>query len=222
MSTLNNLQYEIKYKNVKNINMRIKKDGVLSVSAPHGVSSEEIEKVISKYYNKFYKAQQETINKNNILNTTPQEKTYVYLCGKKYVLESVKDTKYSYSVGENKVTLYYKNIEKDYERMLRDLAQNFFNKLSKEISVEMDLEYIDIEPKKFSRCFGKNYNKKNIALNYLLIHMDVIYIKHVLYHEYAHCIVFDHSKKFYDLLSLYDINHRKNKKYIAENLHKYC
>lgn len=52
--------------------------------------------------------------------------------------------------------------------------------------------------------------------------MDGIYIKHVLYHEYAHCLVFNHSKEFYNVLSKYDVNHRTNKKYIEQNLYKFC
>lgn len=202
--------------------MRIKKDGMLTVSAPKGVSKKEIESLILKHYEKFYHAQQETFNKNEMLSTSVVDKNYIYICGKKYTLKTIKDTKYSYSVGENVVTLYYRNVENDYVRMIRELAYKTFNKLSREISQEMNLDYIEIEPKKFSRCFGKNYNMKNIALNYLLIHLDYVYIKHVLYHEYAHCKVFNHSKKFYDLLSVYDKNHRENKKYISENLHKYC
>ncbi len=222
MNILNNLKYEIKYKNVKNINMRLKKDGVLVISAPHGVSKREIEDLVKKHYNRFYKAQVEIFEKNKKMNISVDSRNHIYLKGNRFDFEAVKDTKFSYSITSNKVTLYYRNIEKDYEKMVREIASKVFNELSKVVSSEMGLNYIEVENKKFSRCFGKNYNKTSIALNYLLVHMDEEYIKHVLYHEYTHCLVFNHSKKFYEILGTYDKNYRENKKYISKNLHKYC
>lgn len=222
MNILNNLEYEIIYKKVKNINMRIKNDGGLTISAPHGVSTEEIEALVLRHYNKFYNAQQEIYKKNEKLNIKTEERDYIYIRGVKCNFEYIKDTKYSYSVKGDKVMLYYRNLDKDYEKMIREIAYKVFNQLGEEVSAEMGLPNLEIEEKKFSRCFGKNYGKKRIALNYKLIHMDDTYIKHVLYHEYTHCEVFNHSKKFYDLLSKFDKEHRKNKKYIGQNLYKFC
>lgn len=202
--------------------MRLKRDGMLSVSAPHGIALSDVEKVIINNYDRFYMAQQELLEKNEVLNTAVADKDYIYIRGISHQFEKVSDTKFSYSIKNNKVTLYYRNLEKDYEKMIRQIAYTVFNELSAVVSEEMQLGYIEIEEKKFSGCFGKNYSKKRIALNYLLVHMDDVYIKHVLYHEYTHCLEFNHSKKFYDVLSKFDENHRKNKKYIGQNLHRFC
>ncbi len=219
---LSNLNYEITYKNVKNINIRVRKDGIVAVSAPKHIATDHIENLLVKHYNKFYDAQQKVLMKNENLNTPVAKRSETFILGKKYQLESVKDTVFSYSICANKVVLYYRNQEKDYERMLRLIAEKIFNELSLEVSREMNLVKIAIEIKKFSRCFGKNYGGKRIALDLKLVHLEKQYIKHVLYHEYAHCIEMNHSKKFYDILVKYDKNHRKTKKYISDNLFKYC
>lgn len=222
MNISSNLKYEITYKKVKNINLRIRRDGILAVSAPHNIPTCEIEKVINMHYERFYKAQKEVFEKQQILASDNINKNHIYIRGNKCDFKVCSDTKYSYSYANNVITLYYKNFEKDYEKMLKDIALKVFNELGKSVSKEMNLKNIEIEVKKFSACYGKNYGRKRIALNYKLIHLEDIYIKNILYHEYAHCLEMNHSSKFYDILCKYDANPRVTKKYISENLHKYC
>ncbi|MFV0499934.1 MAG: YgjP-like metallopeptidase domain-containing protein [Bacilli bacterium] len=222
MNILNNLKYEIIYKNVININMRIRKDGILSVSAPFKTSVEYIEALVQKNYEKFYKAQIITFNNLMQLSNSGVNNDYIYIMGIRHSFTKIKDTKFSYSIKEGIVKLYYRNLDNDYERMVRTIAKSRFNLIGKQVSCEMNLSNIEIEERKFSKCFGKNYGKERIALNYLLVHLEDKYIKHVIYHEYAHCIEFNHSKKFYEVLSNYDNKHKENKKYIEQNLYKFC
>lgn len=164
MNILNDLNYEIIYKAVKNVNMRIRKDGMLIISAPKNISENEIKNLILHHYDKFYKAQQEAIEKNEVLKETKLGKPYIFLRGRKFSFQAIVDTKYSYSIKSNKVILYYKNFEKDYEKMLREIAYITFNELGKQVSKEMGLSNIEIEEKKFKSCFGKNYGKKQLHL----------------------------------------------------------
>ncbi len=213
------VDYELTYKQVKNINLRVTSEGMVKVSAPYGVSKIEIDKFvdsktdfINKYLEKFSSRKIQSVF----------EKNHIYLYGKKHVFKKVQDSRFSYSIKGDVVTIFYKNLEKDYERMLKLLASDYFNFLGQEVSCEMKLKNIFIDVKKFKTCFGKNYGKTRIALNYLLVHLDAKYVKHVLYHEYAHCKEMNHSKKFYKILCAYDSEYIKNKNFINNNLWKFC
>ena len=55
-----------------------------------------------------------------------------------------------------------------------------------------------------------SYHKRHleITLNTFLATIDPLYLEYVIYHEYAHHKVFNHSKAFYDVLDEMMINHR--------------
>ncbi len=213
------VSYELKRKNVKNINLRVTKDCKVIVSAPSFVSEEEIDKFVQSKSDFIYK-HLDNYSGRNIVNVF--EKDFIYLYGQKLNFKKVSDTKFSYSITSSTVILYYRNLEKDYERMLKSLAFEYFNSLGLNISEEMGLKNIEVAVKKFKSCYGKNYGKKQIALNYLLVHLDKRYVRHILYHEYAHCFEMNHSSKFYSILSKYDSNYKMNRKYIKDNFWKYC
>ncbi len=220
MSFLQQINYKVTFKNVKNINIRIN-DSLVKVSAPHGTPIRQIEDLLIKNQKFIEKSLLKMQERNS--NVIPIHlKTTIYILGRNLQFEVVKDTKYSYSLSNEKLTIYYKNLERDYEATLRDIAFKIFNNYSAEISTEMDLPFIEVEVKKFKACFGKNYGSKRIALNYLLVHMEEKYIKHVIYHEYTHCIEMNHSRNFYEILKQYDRNYRENKRYIENNLKKFC
>lgn len=213
------IKYELTFKNIKNINLRITKEGVVKVSAPKNVSEKFVEAFVESKRDYILKHVSRLENRSIV---SVEDKSSIYLYGKLFRFEKIKDTKFSYSVSGDVVKLFYKNLERDYEKMLRELAYRRFNELSNIICSEMGLEYIEIKCKKFKGCYGKNYGKTKIALNYLLVHLDDKYIKHVIYHEYAHCIEMNHSSKFYAVLCKYDKEHVMNKKFINENMWKYC
>ncbi len=217
---IKDIDYKIIYKNIKNVNLRVDKDGQLVVSSPKGVCEQFIAEFVNKHANRILKYQERKLAAKDKL-AEAHNKNYMYYLGKRYEFFKVKDTRFSYSVSRNKITLYYRNKAKDYDKMIRQLATNTFEKLNDQICEEIGANKVPIEIKKYKNCYGKNWGKEKIILNYKLVHLDTLYIKHVLYHEYAHMYEFNHSKKFYEVLCTYDSNFKKNKKFIDENFYKY-
>jgi len=71
------------------------------------------------------------------------------------------------------------------------------------------LRLIPIKLKYLKSKFGSYHRKnKEITLNTFLARLNPIYLSYVIYHEYAHAIVFNHSKDFYNLLGEFMPNHR--------------
>ncbi len=61
--------------------------------------------------------------------------------------------------------------------------------------------------------FGSYHrNHDEITINTYLATLDPIYLEYVLYHEYAHKIVFNHSKDFYDILNTWLPGHKNIQK----------
>ncbi len=213
------VSYEIKRKRVKNINLRISRDGKVTVSAPDFVSESAIEQFVQSKQ-EFILKHVEKYRSRQVVSVANKDSIYLY--GKCFKFKKLADSKFSYSVTDDVVVLYYRNLERDYERMLKELAKKYFNQLGLAVSQQMNLKNIEIEVKKFKSCYGKNYGGVRIALNYLLVHLDRVYVNHILYHEYAHCLEMNHSSKFYEVLSAYDSDFRYNRKYVSDNLWKYC
>ncbi len=215
------VDYKILYKNVKNINLRVNSDCEIVVSAPFKTSEKFIHEFVNKHADKMLKAQEKIRQRNDKLNESVDDKSLIILLGKKRDLQVIKDTKFSYSITADKVVLYYRNLENDYDKMIREIATKVIEELNSQVVDELNILKVPVSIRKYKNCYGKNIDKKKIVLNYKLVHMDIQYIKHVLYHEYAHMEEFNHSRKFYDILSRYDKNYKIHKRYLDENFHKY-
>ncbi len=213
--------YKIIYKRIKNINLRVNRDGEIVVSAPFNTSEIVIDTFVNKHYDKILKAQKRRNDQISKLDEPIEEKCYLWILGKKHQFEKVRDTKFSYSISENKIVLYYRNLTNDYDKMIKELAIKIFDNLNDIVVSKINCNKVPVAIRKYKNCYGKNIEKREIVLNYKLVHMDTKYIKHVLFHEYAHMKEFNHSRKFYNVLSMYDEDYKQNKKYLDENFHKY-
>ncbi len=75
---------------------------------------------------------------------------------------------------------------------------------------------IDELPYKFKYLKSKygSYHKKHneITLNTFLSTLEPVFLEYVIYHEYAHAKVFNHSKAFYQVLDQMLVNHKNIQK----------
>ena len=58
------------------------------------------------------------------------------------------------------------------------------------------------------------YNKNQIMLNIALIHVPLILIEYVIYHELVHFLYPNHSKEFHNELKKYVSDEVKRRKYL--------
>lgn len=73
-------------------------------------------------------------------------------------------------------------------------------------SVPMIIKYLKSK-------FGSYHRKhRTITLNSFLAKLDPIYLLYVVYHEYAHTKIFNHSQAFYEVLDQMMPNHKKYQK----------
>ncbi len=153
------IEYELQYKKVKNINLRIKPDGSLCVSANRRVPQNMIDEFIISKWGFILKAQ-DKIKENA---AKPKRQYYTELEVKKLILALCE-----------KIYPYYE---------------------------AKGIKYPEVKFRKMVSQWGNCHPQKGIlTFNINLMFTTYDCIEYVVYHEFTHFLVANHSSKFYDEL----------------------
>jgi len=210
------LVYELTDKNVKNINLRIQRDGKVVVSKHKRVSMEQVEAFLCLKWEWIFAAI-DKMKKAERIQSRPTTLDAIRLFGK--VIPIVE------KVGIKRLQLidggafFYTN-QNDFEKKLKELQSLLEKQLVQHIEnkrVEYDKvirDYgISVPKIKYRYMKGKwgSCETKNgvITMNYNLLYYSKEAIDYVLLHEYAHLIVPNHSKRFYDFLAFHMPDYKK-------------
>jgi len=137
----------------------------------------------------------------------------IKLWGHQYQL-SIDEGKFSYSIENQTVFLHTKL--KDFQKIKHLIYLHEVKRKYELIKYDINsvisrsgLKELPIKYKFLKSKFG-SYHKghREITLNTFLATLDEIYLIYVIYHEYAHALIFNHSKDFYNLLDEFMPNHR--------------
>lgn len=203
------IEYEIIRKNVKNINLRVKRDSSVVVSANKLVPKAAIEAFVLKNAEKIIAASERNIASQ--INPTLENGSKIMFLGKSYDLCIKESSRNSYFIEDNEIIFFVSDIHNAdtrlnvYNMLLKNTAQVVFPKLLNECYPEFDKVCADVPQLKIKNLksqWGNCYHKKNlITLNLRLAVYDINVIRSVIYHEYCHFVYQNHSKDFYNLLS---------------------
>jgi len=215
------VQYDLQRKNVKNINIRIKKDLSIHVSAPTCVTQKRIEEILLNksdfILSALNKYEKQIKNKKTNSNIGEQEPC-VTVFGKALTVFIIGGKEDKASIQENGIYVTLKDstdkeaLKKTIDRALELLCIETVSDLCKEIYPEFREHLPDYPKIKFrkmkSRWGSCNYKKYILTFNYHLIHAPLNCIKYVVYHEFNHFIHPNHSKDYYISLSNYLPDHK--------------
>ena len=221
--------FEVKHivkKNLKNIYLKVSKEDGLIIKSP---------KITKKYLNQIIEDKKEWVLKmlkeleekekfKDNSNTFIENSKILYL-GDKYPFEIVicrtnatkivfkNDIFYVFTPQSHKDNkeLFIKKLYEFY----KNEAKIIIPKIVDEYSIKMDLAYKSISYRKTKRRWGSCSfdDKLNFSTN--LIKCPTKAIRSVVIHELAHIKHKNHSKKFYDLLKIYDSQYKQIKKELA-------
>lgn len=219
------IEYDLQRKKVKNINIRIKKDLTVSVSASPRVALDSIERILTekadlilsaleKYEKRLSTAQKSAATLNDgdtisifgypvSLSVCEGNKNKVEMTDGRLIL-TVKDT--------NDLTLKQKTLQKYLDEICREMIERLCQRVQPSFS-----RYVREMPEiKFrhmkSRWGSCNAAKGILTFNYALVHAPVDCIEYVVYHEFTHFIHMNHSKSFYAELSRFVPDYKEKKK----------
>lgn|SRR5690554_16002 len=193
-----NYQVEINFKKIKHFYLKIIDENHLRVNCSNLLSIKEVEKLV-------------LINLPKLLNKVSSVKTFspYYLWGEE------KDPVYFKSKLNNSNN--QKSLEKFYINQTRDRIEKLEPEINQVIS-QLGIKPLPIVIKVLKSKYGSiNFNKNYITINAKLALLEPNYLKYVLYHEYAHVIVRNHSKNFYNTVGKLMPDYKK----YHQNLNKF-
>jgi predicted metal-dependent hydrolase len=225
------LEYRLIRKDVKNINLRIKSDGQILVSAGQDVPV--------KYVDDFVCRKQEYICRNRDKRMAQEDKPAaakryvsgegVDILGKSLRLKVMEGDKEE--VWTDGVFVFLRVKEKaDWERKeklldewMKKIQQKTFGEISEEVYQRFkkyDIQYPKLKIRDMSSRWGTCQPQKGIiTLNSKLIEAPKYCIEYVVLHEYVHFICPDHSEKFYRFMTMMMPDWEERKKEL-ENLYQ--
>lgn len=204
-------------KDVKNITLKVRPNGEAILTAPNSASDEHIKFIIEKrakwiaqkcaFFASFKTPQKEYVSGED----------FRYL-GRSYRLKVVQSKEECVKLQRGYLELFVKD-KSDLKRKENliyewyyEKAMLYFFNILQEFNkiVKQDIKSVKIRQMK-TRWGSCNPYKSYINLNIELIKKPKVCIEYVVFHELAHLLYPDHSKKFYDYLSLYMPDWQKRK-----------
>jgi predicted metal-dependent hydrolase len=98
---------------------------------------------------------------------------------------------------------------------LKARAVEYVTKRVYELSVRMNLPFHGLAFKQQKTRWGSCSSMKNLNFNWKLIHAPKEVIDYVIIHELSHTKEMNHGKRFWDLVSTYDPDHRLHRRWLA-------
>jgi len=206
------LEYILTRKQVKNVNLRVKPEGKVLVSANKRVSATYIDDfVLSK--GKFILRVLENFERQQKNIIAPRE--YISgeafrILGKTVKLEVLEGEKESVTFDGSIIFLTVKNLsnfkrkEKLINGWLKEQQEIVFNEVCQDIYQifkKYQIEYPQIKTRCMTSRWGSCHTRKGIiTLNTKLLEVPRTSIEYVVLHEFAHFIHPNHSKSFYDFV----------------------
>ena len=216
--------YHLERKNVKNINLRIRCDGSVWVSANNNVPEQYIHDFVHRKQGYIQKVQSAFREQNS---HQPQERQYVsgesfYLLGHSLRLKVTQDKKENvYTDGvylflntrdvnqfERKKRMILRFYHRQCNQVFAEVLAEVYPKFQK-YGVDMPALKMRTMKKRWGSCIAK---KGIITLNKRLIEAPLNCIEYVITHELCHLIHPNHSKAFYEMLTVFMPDWKMRKK----------
>lgn len=218
------ISYTLERKPVKNINLRIRADQCVYVSAPKDVAAKMVDAFVvekSAYIlralKKFKDRNRESTLENNFVNGET-----VKFLGRNLRLKVKNASRSKVESDESYVTLYVKD-EQDADLKKRVLETWLRKKCKDEITAickkvypqvkKYGVAFPEIQLREMVSRWGSCSPKKGfVTFNTALIAMPVSCIEYVVTHEFTHFLYPNHSKKFYQQLATFMPDWEERKK----------
>lgn len=212
------IEYTLARKNVKNINMRVRADGSVSVSAPNRVSAKQIDDFVRSRYD-FIKSSVERLSAEKEKGIAEYDDRKIYANGEKMcflgeelTVEIVKGREDIVSISDGKLVVStFDTQNSDYsQKLLRNFYYNSTVSLFRELNDDISRIFSDrfgigkvpIKLRKMRSRWGSCHVTDGfIVMNTRLISYPKECARYVFVHEYSHFIEPNHSPRFYAVVA---------------------
>lgn len=212
------ISYTLIRKKVKNINLRVRADGTVSVSAGQHIPQEHIEHFLSKkmeYIEKnlglfqeqdfWNRSQKQYISGESIRILGKDIRLKVVGCATKHEQSVFSDGVYLYvncidtKNRQSKESLVEQFLANERGKEFKEIGDSVFQKLRKYGATMPEIRVAEMKSR-WGSCLSK---KGIITLNTLLLEVPRPCIEYVILHEMCHLIHPNHSPDFYNFLTMF-------------------
>ena len=203
------IKYELTRKRVKNVNMRIRSDGTVCVSANTRVSVKRIEEILTERADYIFDSVRRLQEREQRSEIKSDKMRWL---GKEYPVRIIRNHSERVALEENELRVFTTHPE-EAQQKLSEWAVTCFAAFVGELNAEVRNALIshDLKPpatrisvKDMKTRWGScSYTRGHISINLRLMAYPRETILSVLWHEYAHYWHHDHSKRFYTFLLQY-------------------
>ncbi|MFV0551729.1 MAG: M48 family metallopeptidase [Anaerorhabdus sp.] len=224
--TINGIDFnvEIERKKNKNMYLRVKSDNTLFITAHPSVPIEQIFSFIEAREDWILKTVKK-VKERELQNRRGIQGPILYLFGeKKYVRYELAARSYVL-LDDDIITFYLKEItdteiEKTFVKFAKPMLMKILEIQRTRWDRVIEMYHINKLPtikiksltSKWGSCLVE---KAEITMNLKLIHYPLQCIDYVLWHEYVHLVVPNHSKRFYDLVEYHMPEYKNAKKLLV-------
>lgn len=218
------ISYTLERKPVKNINLRIKADQSVYVSAPKEVPAKTVDAFVKEKSAYILRAIKKFKDKNRQASSEKQfvDGETVNLFGRNLRLKVRYATRSKIESDGSYVTLYVKDVN-DFELKKRVLETWLRKKCKDEVTSicqkvypkvkKYGVAFPEIQMREMVSRWGSCSLKKGfVTFNTALIEMPVSCIEYVVTHEFTHFLYPNHSQKFYQQLAIFMPDWEERKK----------
>jgi len=189
-----NYEIIIEKKKIKNLYIRVKEDLKIYISCNRFTSNKQIEKIINENYKSICNMLDKQITRIH------NNQKFKYL-GKEYDIVLLSNK--TISILDNKIFVNSKEVlEKWLKKQTKIIFQERLN-----ICIDKFVEplpKVNLKIRNMKTRWGVcNRSNNNVTLNSNLIKYNEKIIDYVIFHELCHFIYPNHSKKFWELVSMY-------------------
>ncbi|MFG6344537.1 MAG: M48 family metallopeptidase [Lachnospiraceae bacterium] len=225
------ISYFLSRKPVKNVNLRVKSDGSVLVSANNSVTTEFVDAFIKQKQAYISSALTKFEEKRKLMREVPKR----YVSGENYTLlgknlrlkvEEAKeetvhtDGVYIFLRVKDKNNFHHKEIMMD--RWLKEYQMIIFKELVDEkyaLFQKYNVPYPELRVRYMTSRWGSCQPKRGIiTLNSQLIKVPRNCIEYVVLHEFAHYIHPNHSRQFWDFVSMMMPDWKERKKELEKSI----
>ena len=209
-NTMQPIEYTLTRTSRKNVNITVKNDGGIHVSAPKRVALADINKIVLSKREWILNAQKNIKSKKVIKNDILlRNNATVYLYGTARKLLIVPCMKNFVAINGNTIVFYvkeeYSNDQKYkssfFNKSLKNELLKDINKFANKYLKMLGLSLNEIELRSMKTRWGTcTPGKKKITLNLNLMYAPYEFMEYVALHELTHFVEIYHNTHFYDIL----------------------
>lgn len=223
------IRYNLERKNVKNINLRIKADQSINISASVRVSDSVIEEFLNAKAEYILRALDHYAE---IAKYAPKPKQYVdgesfKILGHDRRLRVVQGKCNAIENDESYITLTVKNPadpelkKKTMDRWMKNYCKEILLAVCESVYPKFQKYGVEFPELRFrnmvSRWGSCQPKRKILTFNIALIEAPLSCIEYVVTHEFTHFLQPNHSKKFYGQLAMFMPDWQERKKILEKN-----